>query len=430
MSFFTRLPFPVLLVLVALVAGGTAFAVTRLVTDSDDDAGVDVARLSGAAAAGSSNASPDARRPAARALTVEKPHPVAGNFKPNDTRLSRCRDDRCYEQAFGNITFRRGPKAAFRIFDRRLVTDRAIESNCHRIAHVMGSAALARYRGNVSQAFARGSASCWSGYYHGILERAFLGTKRGDMGRVARRLCADRSVRRRTFIAYQCVHGLGHGLMLHTGYDLPLALLACDQLQTDWDRRSCSGGVFMENIVSSGGFKSPYLRDDDPVYPCRDVRLAHKYYCYVMVTSRILELNGYDWEETADTCREVEPAWVATCFQSFGRDASGYTRQNTAEIARLCKLGEFYEPSCVYGGALDIASNYAGGEEAAELCRLSQARHRQECFRGIGVVLGGLHATSRGRKAACDRITRHYVAPCLEGAGEQIGAPPDDRPPA
>ena len=418
-----RIPFPVLVVLVALVAGGGAFGVTRLLSDSDDEA-VDVAQLSGAPP--NSNASPDARRPAARSLSVENPHPVAGNFEPNDERLADCSDNRCYEQAFGNITYDRGPKAAFRIFDRKLLTDRAIEANCHRIAHTMGSAALARYRGNVAKAFAQGSASCWSGYYHGILERAFRGTKRNEIGTVARRLCAHESVRRRTFIAYQCVHGLGHGLMLYTGYDMPRALVACDQLYTDWDRRSCSGGVFMENIVSSGGFKSPYLRDDDPVYPCRDVRLHHKYYCYVMVTSRILELNGYDWEDAADTCREVEPAWVATCFQSFGRDASGYTRQNAGEISRLCELAAFHERSCVYGGALDIASNYAGGEEAAELCRISEPGLREDCFRAVGIVLGGLEPTSSGRRSACAGITREHLSACLEGAGERIGTPEDE----
>ena len=81
----------------------------------------------------------------------------------------------CWEQAFGNIAYHQGPKQALRIFDQRIASDPAVEAACHRIVHMIGSASLARFKGNVSQAFTAGSASCNSGYYHGILERALVG---------------------------------------------------------------------------------------------------------------------------------------------------------------------------------------------------------------------------------------------------------------
>ena len=124
------------------------------------------------------------------------------------------------------------------------------------------------------------------------------------------------------FIAYQCVHGLGHGLMIYTDYELPLSLETCDALETSWDQTSCTGGVFMENLQTSYNTRSPWLRDDDPLYPCPTVAERHKLYCYLMVTSRILEVVGGDWQQTVDWCRKAEPAWIATCFQSLGRDAS------------------------------------------------------------------------------------------------------------
>jgi hypothetical protein len=39
----------------------------------------------------------------------------------------------------------------------------------------MGSAALKRFNDKVADAFIAGTPVCWSGYYHGIVERAFLG---------------------------------------------------------------------------------------------------------------------------------------------------------------------------------------------------------------------------------------------------------------
>jgi hypothetical protein len=345
-------------------------------------------------------------------------HPIAGNFRPDDTRIADCEGDfKCLEQAFGNLAYYEGPKPTFQVFDRMMGTDSAVEGNCHRIVHSIGSASLARYKGNVAKAFAEGSASCWSGYYHGILERAFVAADPDDLGTISRRLCDDEGIRATDYLAYQCVHGLGHGLMIYTGYNLPVSLGVCDQLATDWDQSSCTGGVFMENISSSYGFTSKWLKDDDPVYPCNSVKERHRYYCFLMVTSRILQRNGYDWEKTAETCQGVEKDWIDICFQSFGRDASGSTRQNAGEILRLCRFGGRWEDDCVYGAARDITSNDAGARRARLLCERAAGRLRPTCFNGIGTILRGLSASEEEARAACAAATTSYLSACLRGAG-------------
>ncbi|TFH19625.1 MAG: hypothetical protein E4H03_13545, partial [Myxococcales bacterium] len=174
-------------------------------------------------------------------------HPVAGEFEPDTTTLEDCRADTgCLMQAFGNIAYRRGPKPALALFEERLATDPEVEKNCHRIVHTIGSAAFKRYRGSVARTFSQGSATCVSGYYHGILERAFLGiSSTAHLVAVARSLCAGGDLRRRGFLDYQCRHGLGHGLMIQTGYDLPLTLSVCARLGTGWDRKACASGSFM-----------------------------------------------------------------------------------------------------------------------------------------------------------------------------------------
>ena len=351
-------------------------------------------------------------------------HPVAGQFKPDDTRLEDCDegDRACLEQAFGNLVYEDGPERALARFDEAIASDPAVEAGCHRIAHTMGSAALASLDGNVSEAFARGSASCWSGYYHGILERAFTGvSSRDEMGAAARRLCSDLEEGSSTFLLYQCVHGLGHGLMIRTGYDLPFSLSICDRLATEWDQTSCTGGVFMENISTSYGVKSKWVRDDDGVYPCPVMKERHKLYCYLMVTSRVNELNGYDWKKTAETCARVERDWVSTCFESYGRDASGFSRQNPREVDRICRFAKSYAVSCVYGAARDMTSNYANGRRASELCKLSARPLRAQCFYGIGTILGNLATTEADRRRSCREIApRPYLASCLSGTGVRV----------
>jgi hypothetical protein len=273
------------------------------------------------------------------------------------------------------------------------------------------------FRGKVGKAFAGGSASCWSGYYHGVLERAFSGVPESRVSAVARTLCVDSEIRRTAFVAYQCVHGLGHGLMIYTDYDLPRSLRICDALSGSWDQVSCTGGVFMENISSSYGVKSRWLKDDDLIYPCNVVKERHKIYCYLMVTSRILPAVGYDFRRTAAFCRRSEPAWVATCYQSLGRDASGQTRQDPSRIAEICRLAGAGEGDCLYGAARDITSNYADPLRAGELCRNAPARHRDRCFFGIGTIIGSIEATDAARRAACLEVGARYASACARGAG-------------
>ncbi len=344
---------------------------------------------------------------------------VAASYKPDATKLSNCSsgDQRCYQQAFANMAYSDGPKRALAVFVQKMATDTQIESGCHRIAHAIGAGGLAHFHGNVAKAFAAGSSACWSGYYHGILERSFAGVAPERLAKVAQRLCADPSIERTTFILYQCVHGLGHGLMIYTGYDLPRALRICHRLATAWDQTSCTGGVFMENISTSYGVRSPWLKDSDPLYPCQVVAERDKLYCYLMATSRILPVVHYDWKKTAYWCRKSEPGWVRTCFQSYGRDASGSTRQNPRQILALCRLAGDMQGECIYGAARDMTSNYAGGRQAAVLCNSAPAAYRSYCFDGIGTIIGSLEATLAERSAACVLVARRYAADCRRGAG-------------
>ena len=120
---------------------------------------------------------------------------MAAGFKPDDTKVEDCAEEdfQCFEQAFANIAYNDGPKAALDRFDEDIKTPGPIERDCHRIVHAIGAGALSHFDGNVGQAFVAGRASCTSGYYHGILERAFLGVpQRPARGRLAQVLCRSR----------------------------------------------------------------------------------------------------------------------------------------------------------------------------------------------------------------------------------------------
>jgi hypothetical protein len=288
--------------------------------------------------------------------------------------------------------------------------------------HILGAGALARYK-DVSTAFAKGSSSCWSGYYHGILERAFAGLpfRERELAEKSVDLCDDAGIRRVTWIAYQCVHGLGHGFMLYKRYDLPGALGLCHRLATSYDQISCTGGVFMENQQSSYGARSTWLKDDDLLYPCDSDVVAgqDKLYCYLLVTSYILPKVGRDWTKVAGWCRKSDPDYVDTCFQSMGRDASGSSREEPAGILSICRAARpDGERECLFGAARDILNNDATDLRGRKLCESVPARDRSYCFYGLGSMLGTVYGTDGERKSACRRFAgpadRHD---CERGAG-------------
>jgi hypothetical protein len=356
-------------------------------------------------------------------------HPIAGNFKPDKTKLSDCSTEGCYEQAFGDVAYYQGPKAALALFAHEMADNKAINAGCHPIAHYIGAGTLARFHGSIPKSFAAGSSICWSGFYHGILERAFYGiSTEAGLIKAARRVCASPSLQKDTFLFYQCVHGLGHGLMISTGYDLPYALRVCGKLQTAWDQSSCTGGVYMENVNAANGtsigFKTTWVKPHDLVYPCdASVTKGRRLYCYLMVTSRILPANGYNWSQTARICAHVEKQWIATCFQSYGRDADGSTNEDPTRVLRLCRIAGRWAGECIYGAVRDMTSYFAGVRQAAGFCRQVDSSRKAYCYQGIGTIVGSFKSDTPGRRSMCAAAhPGRFLDACLRGAGVPVTA--------
>jgi mono/diheme cytochrome c family protein len=341
------------------------------------------------------------------------------SFKPDDTTIAECQRSSkpyCYRQAFGNVAYKEGPEKALTLLatDDRTITD--VHADCHQISHWVGRAGLVRYKNDAGQALSHGAMTCNSGYYHGVLQLALAGLPRDKVVKKSQHLCDAPAVNTEDFLLYQCVHGLGHGLMIYSSNDLPWSLKTCHKLLTDFNRVSCTGGVFMQNLDTTMGV-SKYLSNRNPLYPCNIVAERDKVYCYLMVTSRILTLNGFDWQKTAASCRRAETDWVATCFQSMGRDASGSTRYVPKNTLRICSYAGKDAGECIYGASRDYANNYAGGKEAAVLCSMSPQKHRGYCFEGIGTILGSINRYTAQRTSACRAVTpRRYLSDCLRGA--------------
>ena len=350
-------------------------------------------------------------------------HPVAGAFKPDTTKLEDCQGSfGCLEQAFGNVAYTRGPKTALRLFERRISEDDDVAADCHRISHWIGSASLARFHGSVGRTFAQGAPTCGAGYYHGILERAFAGvTSKAQLAKLARSLCLGQGLRRRGYFDRQCEHGLGHGLMIQTGYDLPTALSVCAGLATPWDHLTCSNGVFMENSNTGFGFRSRWVDDENPLYPCNEVGSLDRRHCFARVSTRVLQATGNDFELAARSCADLARRWARQCFRGFGRDAVD-VRGGPETTLKRCRLAAVWEGECLFGAARWVMDRAGrdGTRGAVALCTRAAPAVQGDCFRGIGTVLGLLNPSNAARRRACTKVTPRYVDACTQAAIAEV----------
>jgi hypothetical protein len=126
-----------------------------------------------------------------------------------------------------------------------LFDDGVIDSDtCHFIGHALGRE-LVRVEGFES-AVSKLDHFCRSGLIHGVFE----GKIRSDgEGLDVVSLCSSNRFSSE-HVRLQCLHGLGHGLMMYHAYDLSSALAKCSLLSSG-DAFLCSTGVYMEGFFPS-----------------------------------------------------------------------------------------------------------------------------------------------------------------------------------
>ncbi len=288
----------------------------------------------------------------------------------------------CEQQYYAEIVKTKNVAAAFTDLKKAYVTEPTVKANCHQLTHAIGRSAGEKTKG-VEEAFAEGDNFCWSGYYHGVMELMAkkVGTK--NIEEKITTICAKIAEKQKySFSHYNCVHGLGHGVMAINSNELYDALEKCDEFTDSWEASSCHGGAFMENIMASlnVGNSSKYLKNDQPLYPCTAVDERYKQSCYMMQTSQALKVLNYDYAKVFELCSTIG-SYAPTCFQSLGRDASGNSISDLRQTHDTCLIGKTEEgrANCITGAVKDFISYYNDNVKATQLCESFEPKLRDHC---------------------------------------------------
>lgn len=317
----------------------------------------------------------------------------------------------------------RGTESAIVRLKAMAAADERILSEGHTLVHEVGRYSFTFY-GGAGVAFGHCQADFQSGCYHGVLEAYFDSNPKVTPAQIAG-LCDQAAGSGATnFVRFQCLHGLGHGVTLYYKHNLPKALKTCDLLATDWDRNSCYGGVFMENVVfaqnptdSAGSKEKAFLKKDEPLYPCSTLDEKYLRECFLMQTSAILWFNNYDFDAAFDACEEAREAFVSVCYQSLGRDIAGHTLRDKKKSVALCALGASrYQSFCHVGVAKNLIDVNAKIDDALAYCRMAPGPSKNACYFAIGEQIAALNTDLKARAPECERVPDAFVRYCRRGA--------------
>lgn len=241
-----------------------------------------------------------------------------------------------------------------------------------------------------------------------------------------------------------CFHGLGHGILAFTGYNLEKTAGLCKKTgspeRNNREYVECVGGSIME-IIGGGGHdhelwaaqRPKYLTKDDPLSPCSTAIIPPeaKEMCYVYITPYLFEAVGANMADPGpDAFRrafplcgripETEVANRGACYGGFGKEFVGLaphrdirriedlTDGELEKISAWCALAD-RDPgkgACIVHA---VNSLYWGGENkpatAIRFCALIPAAPlRDGCFSNLIGAVGYYVQGGNYRKDFCGKL--------------------------
>lgn len=331
----------------------------------------------------------------------------------------------CYTRTLNDILSARGSETAFAVLDEMSKRNVDVALAGHVIAHDMGAQALRVY-GSIEETLRTCSYKVFQGCFHGAIQAHFRTLDRIDEQAV-RELCPAGD----PFRAYVCLHGVGHGLMLATGYALNESLQLCDATGDSFASSSCHGGVFMQNFAgwkesrepatadhASHGGKRPdryWIDTADWNFPCNVIDDDYQWSCWYFHTSVVLTLNGQDFDDADARCRALNGTLLTACYRSLGRDASVYRNYDATTASQICmRAPPAGQGPCVRGIVANSILYYATPEAGIPICRAIADDVKLDCYEELA---------TQGRTMAPDRMDEvcasaepDYIKNCQEKA--------------
>jgi hypothetical protein len=299
------------------------------------------------------------------------------------------------------------------------------ESNifCHDDAHHVGMYFYA-YIGNVDEPISYVDPTlCGGGAYHGIVQnymtsQVVLGQVKPEeiiITDICPEIPANPTIKR-----WECLHGVGHGLSEVYNYDVLTAVLRCDDFELEWEKVSCSKGLFMENVFHYRDTGTGAFKKDDLWFPCDAVDDKYAPACYHYQVSHFY-FESRDIGSIVEKCESVSEDYAKYCYRGLGKVLAPrvYSDFNRANV--FCQeVKVVYQADCYIGIAMIFADN-RNTAEALDFCRVIPDQFKMNCYVEVGKWIMMIFNTHEGRVNECSKAkSSEYFDACMNATLEGI----------
>ena len=336
-------------------------------------------------------------------------------------------------------------KGAAYAFDILLHADLPRTINTHLVAHEIGYVLY-------DQEGMQGIQTCTQDFRnacsHSVVISALIENGEGSLSQIAE-ICRQAPGGKGAYT--MCFHGLGHGVLAYTDYNLEQAVAMCQETATsEYQGREsieCIGGTVMEMI---DGYhdpeawelqKSRYLTATDPLSPCNASFMPEEArgMCYAYLTPHFFSLagthinvedmSGADFTEAFSFCAPLSnnPELSDACYQGFGKEfvtlAAGRNARDIGSIpaSELSKVWEWCSQA-PDGRGKQVCAMHAlaflfwGGENKPDasfsFCELVEGSEQEACYQELAGQISYYQGGTLEGLTLCDRLPSAYQALC------------------
>jgi hypothetical protein len=183
-----------------------------------------------------------------------------------------------------------------------------------------------------------------------------------------------------------CQHGIGHGVLIYTGYDDLVGALDLCRTITDRPTGGCSSGVFMEynfhtmESESVVGYSRPLT--EDVFAPCSNLDSSYQPSCYLEQVQWWEGIFNRDYKKIGVLCEEIaEEVNRQACFHGVGNYIASFTMHDVQKILHLCTLmpSATGRAECHEGASWLIRGDGSFVDDARLLCDALSEPYRSSC---------------------------------------------------
>jgi len=247
--------------------------------------------------------------------------------------------EQCYARELEKVAFAYGRDDAIAVLNS-LRANYATEYECHFIAHGIGWGLYKRDPARWREQALADSGDCNYGIFHGIME--YYAAELPKEERLTDNIisiCGQKPTA-------DCLHSIGHVLMVMENGDTNKALTDCDSYVDGLQRSRCYSGVFMEVLTG-----------------------------YMLVEHKLAPQSYLDWDakmgEFGSICRSYSLDRAAMCWQEIIHPAIVVFEYDAKKVISFCKNAPFHQAqeNCI-GHAIGILTVHRNFnlEEARDVC--------------------------------------------------------------